>query len=135
MYGTDDNLGLQPRMIQYLFDTIKSQSTQRTEYEISCQFFEIYNEQIIDLLSPRGENIITENIQTQADAMALLRKGINNRHVGETKMNIESSRSHSVFTILIKTSTKSKEGVISVRSSKLHFVDLAGSERQSKTEA
>lgn len=26
-------------------------------------------------------------------------------------------------------------GVLSIRSSKLHFVDLAGSERQSKTEA
>jgi hypothetical protein len=90
---------------------------------------------MIDLLSGRGDQVSTESIKSVGEAMSLLEKGINNRHVGETKMNIESSRSHSIFTVLITASSRSKEGVVSIRSSKLHFVDLAGSERQSKTEA
>lgn len=62
--------------------------------------------------------------------MDILRKGVVNRHVGETKMNIESSRSHSVFSLFIVESRRSEDdGVVNLKSSKVHFVDLAGSER------
>jgi len=51
-----------------------------------------------------------------------------NRHVGATNMNLESSRSHSVFSMTIE-SKKTQDGMVNVKVSKIHFVDLAGSER------
>lgn len=61
-------------------------------------------------------------------------RGLNNRHVGETMMNKESSRSHSIFTLNLLLKIENN-GVKGVRTSKLHFVDLAGSERQQSTQA
>ena len=37
------------------------------------------------------------------ECLNLLNKGAYNRHVGETSMNNESSRSHSVFTLHIES--------------------------------
>ena len=48
-------------------------------------------------------------------------------------MNIESSRSHSVFSLCVQTKTN-EQGMWKVRKSHFHFVDLAGSERQKQTE-
>jgi hypothetical protein len=48
-------------------------------------------------------------------------------------MNIESSRSHAVFTAFIKTITLHDTGEKVVRSSRFHIVDLAGSERVKDT--
>jgi len=58
--------------------------------------------------------------------------GDKNRTVGETAMNLTSSRSHSVFTIYIEHLVKDTN---LVTAGKLNLVDLAGSERQSKTKA
>ena len=55
-----------------------------------------------------------------------------NRSVASTKMNDESSRSHS---ILILTVTQTNNSDLSVRTGKLYLVDLAGSEKITKTEA
>ena len=56
-------------------------------------------------------------------------KGAQNRKVGETKMNRESSRSHSVFTMKGECRTVMDNGLTNVRYGTLHMVDLAGSER------
>ena len=66
--------------------------------------------------------------------MELLKKGAKNRHIGSTNMNIESSRSHSVFSLCVQTKTN-EQGMWKVRKSHFHFVDLAGSERQKQTES
>ena len=59
--------------------------------------------------------------------MDLMRRGADNRKVGETRMNRESSRSHSVFTCIIESNSKSKEdGLTKVTFSRLNLVDLAG---------
>ena len=50
-------------------------------------------------------------------------------------MNIESSRSHAVFTAYITTCTLHKDGQKVVRTSRFHIVDLAGSERVKDTNA
>lgn len=47
-------------------------------------------------------------------------------------MNLESSRSHSIFTIIIESKV-TKGGIINMKKSRLNFVDLAGSERQKQT--
>ena len=61
-------------------------------------------------------------------------KGNKNRATGATLMNKDSSRSHSIFTIMTEMCTQSElDGKEHIRAGKLNLVDLAGSERQSKT--
>lgn len=62
--------------------------------------------------------------------------GWDNRSVGATKMNAESSRSHSIFSIHIEMmDTTGPQSGEHIRKGKLNLVDLAGSERQAKTES
>lgn len=62
--------------------------------------------------------------------------GLKGRKVGETAMNKDSSRSHSIFTIYIETAMDDPvSGKQKIKAGKLNLVDLAGSERQSKTNA
>mmetsp|Transcript_33630 Transcript_33630/g.51861 ORF Transcript_33630/g.51861 Transcript_33630/m.51861 type:complete len:183 (+) Transcript_33630:589-1137(+) len=61
--------------------------------------------------------------------------GNNCRKTGETAMNKDSSRSHSIFTIYVETAQPDEEGNQTFKAGKLNLVDLAGSERQSKTHA
>ena len=68
------------------------------------------------------------------DIVKILKKGTTNRHVGETSMNRESSRSHCVFTCTLE-SRSSEDGITNIRHSRLNLVDLAGSERQKATNA
>jgi kinesin family member 3B len=55
--------------------------------------------------------------------------GKKNRSVGATLMNQTSSRSHSIFTIVVECSDLDDKGG-HIRVGKLNLVDLAGSERQ-----
>ncbi|OHT16970.1 Kinesin motor domain containing protein [Tritrichomonas foetus] len=71
---------------------------------------------------------IVKNPQEITD---LLMKGAKNRTTGATAMNATSSRSHSVFTIIIEQQEEDGR----TRMGKLNLVDLAGSERLGKTEA
>jgi len=61
----------------------------------------------------------------------LIEYGLSKRKVGETAMNKDSSRSHSIFTIYIEMSepVEGAEGETSFKAGKLNLVDLAGSER------
>ena len=45
--------------------------------------------------------------------------------VGETLMNLSSSRSHAIFTATIEQSDKGPDGQQHIRMGKLHLVDLA----------
>lgn len=60
--------------------------------------------------------------------------GLKNRVVRGTKMNSESSRSHSILTITVETKERVNDLVIT-KVSKLNFVDLAGNEKLKQTEA
>ena len=60
------------------------------------------------------------------DAAALIRRGTQNRRIGQTKMNHESSRSHSVLTCTIESTLRSSVGVTNIRFSRLNLIDLAG---------
>jgi kinesin family protein 3/17 len=55
--------------------------------------------------------------------------GTSNRKTGETAMNKDSSRSHSIFTIYVETAEDNMEGESMIKAGKLNLVDLAGSER------
>lgn len=45
--------------------------------------------------------------------------------VGATKMNVESSRSHAIFSITVESSEKDEKGDEHVKMGKLQLVDLA----------
>ncbi|KAF6254437.1 hypothetical protein COO60DRAFT_1665196 [Scenedesmus sp. NREL 46B-D3] len=141
--------GLAPRVFEYLFSEIdKAQDElchENLTFCVKVSMLEIYNEVITDLLNPSGSNLqIREDIkrgcfvedlseqliQNSSDAMRLMRTGAENRHVGETRLNRESSRSHSVFACTLERHSKSQEsGVTNVLFSRLNLIDLAGSER------
>lgn len=157
--GTEATLteerGITPRVFEQLFERIRQEERNNVEkqlrYQCRCSFLEIYNEQITDLLEPSQKNLMIredtktgvyveglteEYVSNMADVISLLVRGSANRRVGSTAMNNESSRSHSVFTFVIESRSKSvSEGVSSVRTSRMNLVDLAGSERQKQTGA
>ena len=74
-------------------------------------------------------------VKSVEDMNAVLQKGAKNRSVGATAMNAGSSRSHSIFTIVVECCSTDSEGNEHIRVGKLRLVDLAGSERQAKTGA
>jgi len=75
-------------------------------------------------------NCSTHRASCEEDALNLLFVGDINRAVAETPMNVASSRSHCVFTVVVD---RREVGSEVVRRGKLHLVDLAGSERVAKT--
>lgn len=146
MVGSPDDPGMTPRAIQYVLDAAAKSRTRN--FLIRAVYVEIYNEKIRDLLNPASADLnVREDkagrtfvdaqetlVETLKDAMAVLDKGQAARAVGETKMNAGSSRSHTVFTLLIES--KAVEGLdASFRASSLNLVDLAGSERLNSTGA
>ena len=76
-------------------------------------------------------------VNSTPQILSLIDTGLSRRKVGETAMNKDSSRSHSIFTIYIEMSdeVEGAEGETCFKAGKLNLVDLAGSERQSKTHA
>jgi centromeric protein E len=100
---------------------------------------EIYNEQVIDLLSKdlhvvnifqdnnkniSFDNLTEEIVVTEEDAMAAISKGEGFRKVAKTFANDRSSRSHTIFRMVVES--KSENSVVKIGN--LNLVDLAGSE-------
>lgn len=67
------------------------------------------------------------------DCYAILMQGNKNRHVRPTKMNSQSSRSHAIFTIHVRSKTKKVNAEELITSSCMNIVDLAGSEGVRRT--
>ncbi|CDW90867.1 kinesin motor domain containing protein [Stylonychia lemnae] len=137
-----DQEGIIPRSIREIFNLTKQQ--QNLSNTIYCSFIQIYNEKIFDLLQD-GEaknalkireeetgNIFVEGlseyiVQSEKDCFALLRRGEINRITRQTKKNMLSSRSHSIFQMLIENEKPDARGFI--KRAKLNLCDLAGSEK------
>ncbi|KAI3791167.1 hypothetical protein L2E82_04825 [Cichorium intybus] len=151
---SSDQQGLTPRVFERLFFRINEEQNKHADkqlvYQCRCSFLEIYNEQITDLLDPASRNlhiredtktgVYVENLREESvcsikDVTQLLKKGLSNRRTGATSINMESSRSHSVFTCVVESRCKSMDGLSSLKTSRINLVDLAGSERQKSTGA
>mmetsp|Transcript_26683 Transcript_26683/g.38260 ORF Transcript_26683/g.38260 Transcript_26683/m.38260 type:complete len:627 (-) Transcript_26683:262-2142(-) len=152
-----DSRGLIPSAFQQIYDHVALANVNQNEkYLVRASYFEIYNEEIRDLLfSPSNKknnnnphslelkespdsgvyvkDLSSVAVKSVAEIDALLQMGKKNRSVAMTNMNAESSRSHSVFTVVIECSFMDERGEEHIRVGKLNLVDLAGSERQSKT--
>jgi hypothetical protein len=78
------------------------------------------------------KNAVIKDAHSASELMELFRQGNAERHVGATKMNAESSRSHSIFAIMVESYDSTTKKTVT---GKLSLVDLAGSERADKTGA
>ncbi|GAV74145.1 Kinesin domain-containing protein/zf-C3HC4_3 domain-containing protein [Cephalotus follicularis] len=144
MHGDQNSPGIIPLAIKDVFTMI--QDTPGREFLLRVSYLEIYNEVINDLLDPTGQNLrVREDAQgtyvegikeevvlSPGHALSFIAAGEEHRHVGSNNFNLLSSRSHTIFTLMIESSAHGDEydGVIF---SQLNLIDLAGSE-SSKTE-
>uniref|UniRef100_A0A8C0CY55 Centromere-associated protein E n=1 Tax=Balaenoptera musculus TaxID=9771 RepID=A0A8C0CY55_BALMU len=152
MLGSQDYLGVIPRAIHDIFQKIKKFPDR--EFLLRVSYMEIYNETITDLLCGTEKmkpliiredfnrnvyvaDLTEEVVYTSEMALKWITKGEKNRHYGITKMNQRSSRSHTIFRMILESREKGEpsnfEG--SVKVSHLNLVDLAGSERAAQTGA
>ncbi|KAA0165709.1 hypothetical protein FNF27_06629 [Cafeteria roenbergensis] len=141
--------GIIPTSFEHVFDHLKLLKDKEALVRVS--YLELYNEEIRDLLgadhlaklelkeNPEKGVFVKGLRSVVVDGVeaidALMAQGNAVRTTGSTAMNAESSRSHSIFTIVIEMSGKREDGTEHVTAGKLNLVDLAGSERQSKTKA
>ncbi|XP_011304411.1 kinesin-like protein KIF14 [Fopius arisanus] len=145
--------GIIPRFCHEIFSRADNENL-LTSVEIS--YFEIYNEKIHDLLSnsstgrkrtplkvrehpvfgPYVVDLSQHLVQSYEDLQVWLKVGSSQKATAATEMNEKSSRSHSIFSVVLtqtqKGSPPGSTGEPS-RRSKINLVDLAGSERLSQT--
>lgn len=138
--------GIIPRIVDDIFNHIYGMD-ESIEFHIKVSYFEIYLDKVRDLLDITKSNLpvhedgnrvpyvkgATERfVVSPEDVMDVVDEGKSNRSVASTKMNDESSRSHSIFLIQVSQEDKQKETKLN---GKLYLVDLAGSEKIGKTGA
>jgi hypothetical protein len=158
MMGTPDHPGLIPRTCEDLFERIAAaqDETPNISYNVRVSYFEVYNEHVRDLLvpiiphqppyylkirespteGPYVKDLTEVPVRSLHEIIRYMRVGDNNRTTASTKMNDTSSRSHAVFTIMLKQIHHDLDtDETTERSSRIRLVDLAGSERAKSTEA
>ncbi|OAD81141.1 hypothetical protein PHYBLDRAFT_26539, partial [Phycomyces blakesleeanus NRRL 1555(-)] len=159
-----ENEGIVPRCIIDLFQSLQDRAEKEPDftYEVFVSFLELYNEELIDLLNPHSSQkrksgqpappntevliredpsghiycsgVREERCESPDELLSFLAKGSLCRTTGSTEMNTVSSRSHAIFSVILKQQRPETEGDtkrMKSITSKFHFVDLAGSERVS----
>lgn len=147
--------GLIPQGITEIFDHIENSKDK--QFLLRVSYLEIYNENIYDLFAEDKDrhtdlkihddekgnttmpDLVEVRISTENELMELMQAGEMQRHVGITDMNDRSSRSHTIFRIIIEslevTNDETDDTGKAVKVSHLNLVDLAGSERAKQTNA
>ncbi|XP_054632055.1 kinesin-like protein KIF21A isoform X2 [Dunckerocampus dactyliophorus] len=176
----DDELGIIPRAVHHLFKGIEErrqaaqeQGRPMPEFKINAQFLELYNEEVLDLFDSTRDmkqkshvkihedanggiytvGVTTRTVSSEAEMMQCLKLGALSRTTASTQMNVQSSRSHAIFTIHLcqvrvcasdnhedEADNRVSNGngdmdEYETLTAKFHFVDLAGSERLKRTGA
>ncbi|KAM4554341.1 kinesin-like protein KIF21A isoform 3-T3 [Fundulus diaphanus] len=176
----EEELGIIPRAVHHLFKGIEErrQAAQEQgrpvpEFKINAQFLELYNEEVLDLFDSTRDmkqkshikihedanggiytvGVTTRTVSSEAEMIQCLKLGALSRTTASTQMNVQSSRSHAIFTIHLcqvrvcasdnqesendnKVSNGNNEmDEYETLTAKFHFVDLAGSERLKRTGA
>jgi hypothetical protein len=158
MMGTPDQPGLIPRTCEDLFQRIEEANTEtpNISYNVRVSYFEVYNEHVRDLLVPVHQNqppyylkiresptegpyikdLTDAPVKSISEILRYMNMGDANRTTASTKMNDTSSRSHAVFTIMLKQIHHDMDtDETTERMARIRLVDLAGSERAKATEA
>uniref|UniRef100_A0A8C7A8D8 Kinesin family member 21A n=1 Tax=Nothoprocta perdicaria TaxID=30464 RepID=A0A8C7A8D8_NOTPE len=176
---TEEEQGIISRAVKHLFRCIeeKKQAAIKEglpppDFKVNAQFLELYNEEILDLFDTTRDidaknkksnikihedsaggiytvGVTTRTVNGESEMMQCLKLGALSRTTASTQMNVQSSRSHAIFTIhLCQTrvcpdnatdnriiSESSQMNEFETLTAKFHFVDLAGSERLKRTGA
>ncbi|XP_037306948.2 kinesin-like protein KIF21A isoform X6 [Pungitius pungitius] len=175
---TDEELGIIPRAVHHLFRGVEErrraaqeQGRPPPEFKINAQFLELYNEDVLDLFDSTRDmkqkshikihedaaggiytvGVTTRTVSCEAEMMQCLKLGALSRTTASTQMNVQSSRSHAIFTIHLcqvrvcasdnqesdnrESNGNSEVDEYETLTAKFHFVDLAGSERLKRTGA
>ncbi|KAH9480830.1 Kinesin-related protein 11 [Psilocybe cubensis] len=125
--GDETEPGIIPRAMRDVFGFIKR--TPEREYLLRCSYLEIYNETVVDLLAPPmmaksnpvqiqggagGDVILTplrEEVVTSLKGVKdVLKRGEGNRRTACTDWNERSSRSHSVFRLVVESRERGASG-------------------------
>ncbi|XP_014864992.1 PREDICTED: kinesin-like protein KIF21A isoform X2 [Poecilia mexicana] len=178
----DDEQGIIPRAVHHLFRGMEERRQAATEqgrpvpeFKINAQFLELYNEEVLDLFDTTRDlearrqrsnikihedanggiytvGVTTRTVTSAAEMMQCLKLGALSRTTASTQMNVQSSRSHAIFTIHLcqvrvcspdnndnvtdnRLANDSEIDEFETLTAKFHFVDLAGSERLKRTGA
>ena len=138
--GNNRDDGIITRAVQYLYHKT---GAQRPRVAMAASYLEVYNEQIFDLLGPHDEPLPVRwdphkgfhvpglrkvECGTLEEMMALVSSGMRRRRVSSHALNKDSSRSHTMVVVHVRSSRAAK-GQVTTRHGKVTFVDLAGSER------
>ncbi|XP_064362025.1 kinesin-like protein KIF21A isoform X7 [Dromaius novaehollandiae] len=180
---TEEEQGIISRAVKHLFRCIEEkkqaaikQGLPPPDFKVNAQFLELYNEEILDLFDTTRDidaknkksnikihedsaggiytvGVTTRTVNGESEMMQCLKLGALSRTTASTQMNVQSSRSHAIFTIHLcqtrvcpafSTDNATDNRIISESSqmnefetltAKFHFVDLAGSERLKRTGA
>uniref|UniRef100_A0A8C1WXR2 Kinesin family member 7 n=1 Tax=Cyprinus carpio TaxID=7962 RepID=A0A8C1WXR2_CYPCA len=147
----DDEQGIIPRAVAEIFKLLDENDL--TDFSVRVSYMEVYKEVFRDLLEvetaskdihiredEKGNVVLSGvkecEVEGLDEVLSLLESGKTARHTGATQMNPHSSRSHTIFTVLMEQrrgGSRAAAGTVQILSSKFHFVDLAGSERILKT--
>ncbi|KAI5187839.1 kinesin family member 22 [Nematocida homosporus] len=143
MSGTDTSPGLVPRIAASLFGKYYETLSILFTIRLSMSYMEVYNEKVYDLLSDSRDPLpVREDAQGRVIVPGLEEKNLANleafntyyrdghrrRKMRRTLLNTESSRSHSLLTLIVSLATD-----VSVLRTKINLVDLAGSENNRRT--
>ena len=158
MNGTKQSPGIQPRSITEMYNIIQRDSDQY-DFTVSTYMIEMYMNNLYDLLKhvSSGKRIgelnkngtlsidtnktngqvivngVTHCIsKTSNELKSILESGMRKRQSASTAMNANSSRSHIITTIIIKSTDRKTK---LTTTGKLTLVDLAGNENQKNAKA
>ncbi|XP_005354380.1 kinesin-like protein KIF21A isoform X17 [Microtus ochrogaster] len=179
----EEEQGIISRAVKHLFRSIEEKKSTAIkngvpppEFKVNAQFLELYNEEVLDLFDTTRDidaknkksnirihedstggiytvGVTTRTVNTEPEMMQCLKLGALSRTTASTQMNVQSSRSHAIFTIHVcqtrvcpqieaenatdnkMISESSQMNEFETLTAKFHFVDLAGSERLKRTGA
>ncbi|KAH1174245.1 hypothetical protein KIL84_002389 [Mauremys mutica] len=143
MLGSEKSPGIMYLTMVELYKRIEARKEEKS-CEVLISYQEVYNEQIHDLLEPKGPLAIREDPEkgvvvqglsfhqpkSAEQLLEMLASGNRNRTQHPTDANATSSRSHAIY-------VKQQDRVVGitqdVQVAKMSLIDLAGSERASTT--
>ncbi|XP_047984624.1 kinesin-like protein Klp10A isoform X3 [Leguminivora glycinivorella] len=137
----DCKKGIYAMAARDVFAYLKSPKYKPLNLIVSASFFEIYSGKVFDLLADKAKLRVLEDGKQQVQIVGLTEKVVDNvdevlkliqhgnaaRTSGQTSANSNSSRSHAVFQIVVRS-----PGMHRVHG-KFSLIDLAGNERGADT--
>ncbi|XP_019331654.1 kinesin-like protein KIF18B isoform X2 [Alligator mississippiensis] len=144
MLGSEKSPGIMYLTMVELYKRIEARKDEKN-CEVLISYQEVYNEQIHDLLEPKGPLAIREDPEkgvvvqglsfhqpkSAKQLLEMLANGNKNRTQHPTDVNATSSRSHAVFQIYVKQQDRVVGIAQDLQVAKMSLIDLAGSERAS----